>query len=66
MLCCYSHLLNLRVEDLPGASLKPVHVHCTGRKERKGGGGGGGGKRGKGLVRIDGRQIAQRVIQKNE
>lgn len=31
---CSSHLLNLRVKDLPGAFLKPVHVHCTGSKER--------------------------------
>lgn len=31
---CTSHLLNLRVKDLPGAFLKPVHVHCTGSKER--------------------------------
>lgn len=32
--CCSPHLLNLRVKDLPGAFLKPVHVHCTGSKER--------------------------------
>lgn len=28
-LWCPSHLLNLWGEDLPGALLKPVHVHCT-------------------------------------
>lgn len=32
----YSHLLNLWVKDLPGAFLKPVHVHCTGNMVRRG------------------------------
>lgn len=29
MLRCHSHLLNVWIEDLPGAFLKPVHVHRT-------------------------------------
>lgn len=29
MLWCHSHLLNVWIEDLPGAFLEPVHVHCA-------------------------------------
>lgn len=37
LLCwCHSHLLNLWVEDFPGAFLKPVHVHCTVQAEAGG------------------------------
>lgn len=64
-LWCYSHLLNLRVEDLPGAFLKPVHVHCTGNKDRRSGGSSDEKKDNK-VFRINGRQTAQRVTQKNE
>lgn len=58
-LWCYSHLLNLRVEDLPGAFLKPVHVHCTGRRGKERRSGGNSDEKKKGCWGLIKRQIAK-------